>query len=412
MPEFGIYSADLHLHSFYSGGTSANMNIRTIAQQARMKGLAIVGTGDIFHPKWLEEVKKELHEVEDGTYVHPSYGTRFILSTEIEDARRVHHLIFLPSVSSVEGMREELSKRSANINSDGRSKVDLNAPEIVEITVENGGMIGPSHAFTPWTSLYKEFDSIKACYLDRARDIKFLELGLSADTYMADRIEELSDLTFLSNSDAHSPWPEKLGREFNRFYIAEPTYREIIKAIVREGGRKIVLNVGFDPRLGKYHRTACSRCYKQFELDRARELRWRCDRCLGMIKKGVWDRVNELATYAEPKSPPHRPPYLRIAPLSEIIALAIGEDPHSPEVGARWRKLVERFGDEIRVLVDAPQKEIEETAGEQVAMTIKAFRAQELRVIPGGGGCYGHLEIPNLKLKTKAQKTLIEFFKK
>lgn len=389
------------------------MNIETIAQQAKLKGLSFVGTGDVFHPRWFENIKAELNEVTEGTFEHPRYLTKFILTVEVEDKHRVHHLILLPSLTTVESIREELAKRSSDIDADGRARVELGAPEIADMALTHDCLIGPSHAFTPWTSMYKEFDSMRACYGDRVSDVKFLELGLSADTSMADRIAELAEVTFLSSSDAHSPWPDKLGREFNRLELAEPTYAEIVKAIKRENGRRIVLNVGFDPRLGKYHRSACSRCFKQFELEQAKALRWRCDKCGGWIKKGVWDRVNELATYPEPKHPPHRPPYLRIAPLAEVVALALSQqDPHVPEVQSMWEKLVTRFGNEIEVLIDVPPEELADVAGAKVAAVIKAFRAGELKVVPGGGGQYGHLEIPPelaTTLPLKAQRTLMEF---
>ena len=408
-----FYDADLHLHSRYSGATSSRMVIDIIAQQAKLKGLAFVGTGDVFHPRWFESIKVELEEVEEGTFEHPRYHTRFILTVEVEDKHRVHHLIFLPSLATVESMREELAKHSSDIDTDGRARVELGGPELIDITVMHGCLVGPSHAFTPWTSMYKEFDSLQACYGDRAHDVKFLELGLSADTSMADRIAELQDITFLSCSDSHSPWPDKLGREFNRFELVEPTYAEIIKAIKRENGRRISLNVGFDPRLGKYHTTACSRCYKQFTFERAKLNRWRCDKCSGWVKKGVWDRVNELADYPEPKHPPHRPSYLRIAPLAEIIALALGHNnAHAPEVQSLWEKLVVRFGNEIEVLVDAPIEELVSAAGTHVATIIRAFRDGGLKVIPGGGGRYGRLEVPGelaRVLPPKAQRTLMEF---
>ncbi len=413
MPELQTYPADLHIHSRYSGATSVRMILDTIAQQAKLKGLALVGTGDVFHPRWFESIKAELVEVAEGTFEHPRYHTRFILTVEVEDKHRVHHLIFLPDLATIESVREELAKHSSDINVDGRARVELGAPEIVDIALAHDCLIGPGHAFTPWTSMYKEFDSTQACYGDRASKVRFLELGLSADTSMADRIAELADVTFLSCSDAHSPWPDKLGREFNRFELAEPTYAEIIKAIKRENGRRIVLNVGFDPRLGKYHRSACSRCYKQFELEQAKSARWRCDKCGGWVKKGVWDRVNELADYPEPKHPPHRPSYLRIAPLAEVIALALGEkDAHAPEVQSMWEKLVARFGNEIEVLIDVPAEELANAVGAKIAAVIRAFRGGELRVISGGGGRYGHLEIP-LELakaqKLGGQRTLVEF---
>jgi len=413
LPKFQAYPADLHIHSKYSGATSSRMVIDTIAQQAKLKGLAFVGTGDVFHPKWFESVKMELEEVAEGTFEHPRYHTRFILTVEVEDNRRVHHLIFLPSLTIVKSVREELAKHSSDIDADGRARVDLAGPEIVDIAVVHDCLIGPSHAFTPWTSMYKEFDSMRACYGDRARDVKFLELGLSADTSMADRIAELQDVTFLSCSDAHSPWPDKLGREFNRFEMAEPTYSEIIKAIKREDGRRISLNVGFDPRLGKYHITACSRCFKQFTFEQAKSLRWRCDKCGGWVKKGVRDRVNELADCPEPKHPPHRPSYLRIAPLAEIIALATGrEDPHEPEVQLAWEKMVARFGNEIEVLVDAPLEALHEAGGPHIMAAVKAFREGTLKVVPGGGGRYGHLEIPAEVAQVpppKPQRKITEF---
>ncbi|MEM2907787.1 MAG: TIGR00375 family protein [Candidatus Hadarchaeales archaeon] len=411
--ELNIHSVDFHIHGRYSGATSSRMVISEIARQARLKGLAIVGTGDALHKKWLESIKEELVETADGTYEHPKWGTRFILTAEVEDQHRVHHLLLIPSIAVAEDLREELKNRSPDIDADGRAHFDLDAPELVDVAIAHGCLIGPCHAFTPWTSMYKEFDSIWDCYGDRARDVRFIELGLSADTYMADRIKELANLTFLSNSDAHSPWPDKLGREFNRLALAEKTFDEIAKAIERKDGRAVVLNVGFDPRLGKYYRSACSKCFKQFELTEAKALNWRCDRCGGSIKKGVFDRVNELADYPEPRHPPHRPNYLRIAPLAEVLALAFGHlDAHDSQVQELWGKLLSRFGDEIKVLVDVPVDDIANVAGRRVAAVIKAFREQKLHVVPGGGGRYGYLEmLPDFVRvqEDRQQRTLMEF---
>jgi uncharacterized protein (TIGR00375 family) len=403
------FSADLHLHSRYSGGTSSLMEVDLLSQQASLKGLSLVGTGDILHPLWRREVREKLREVEEGTLEHPRYGTRFLLTGEVEDNRRVHHLLLFPSFSAVEELAERFSSKSEGLEREGRPRLLLSPAEVAEAALSAGCLVGPAHAFTPWTSLYKEFDSLRECYSDLADRISFLELGLSADTPMADRISELSRLTFLSNSDSHSPWPERLGREFNRFDIPEPTFEEVRKAVERREGRRVSLNVGFDPRLGKYHRTACSRCFRQFSLERARELGWRCEDCGGWIKKGVWDRVNELADRREPLSPPHRPPYLRVAPLAEILALALGGRVRDPAVRETWRRLVERFGSEIEVLVDAPPEEVAGVAGEEVAALILAFRRQELKVLPGGGGRYGRLELPPHLSRGIRQRTLGDF---
>ncbi len=412
MVELHAYSADLHIHSKYSGATSARMDINTIAHQAKLKGLTFVGTGDVFHPEWFRSLKNELMEISEGTLEQQRYNTKFLLTVEVEDRNRVHHLIIFPSFSAVESAREELAKHSTDIGSDGRARIDLGAPEIVEIVASHDGLIGPSHAFTPWTSVYKEFDSLRDCYKDQIKKVSFIELGLSADTYMADRIAELADIGFLSNSDAHSPWPDKLGREFNRLGLAEPTHEEVVKAIKGEDGRHVLLNVGFDPRLGKYHVTACSRCFKQFLFNEALKLRWRCDKCGGWVKKGVSDRVDELADYPEPMHPPHRPDYLRIAPLAEVISLAIDKDPHSPEVQSEWERLVTRFGDEISVLIDVAPELLSDVTKTHVTEVIKAFRAGTLKVVAGGGGRYGRLELPaevSKSMPAKPQRKITEF---
>ena len=39
--------ADLHLHSPYSGGTSVKMTLENLNYYGKMKGLNIIGTGDI-----------------------------------------------------------------------------------------------------------------------------------------------------------------------------------------------------------------------------------------------------------------------------------------------------------------------------------------------------------------------------
>jgi len=380
-------NADLHIHGRYSGATSSSMSIARIAEQAPLKGLQLVGTGDALHPLWLEEVA-ELEEVEEGIFRHGS--TLFVLTAEVEDARKVHHLLILPSLSAAEGLREALRAHSQDIERDGRPHVSLSGAEIADLAAEVDALVGPSHAFVPWTSIYKEYDSLRECY--GSAEVHFLELGLSADTDMADTIAELSELTFLSNSDAHSPWPSKLGREFNRLELMDVSFTELKKALLRLGGRRVTLNVGFDPRLGKYHATACIKCYRRYTLEEAQRLRWKCMNCGGRLKKGVKDRIREIATWNEPRHPEHRPPYLRIAPLAEIIAIAENlKNVYSARVQRLWHSLVAVFGSEIAVLVDAQIDEVAKVGGEKLAELIERFRSGRFHIIEGGGGRYGEI---------------------
>ncbi|HIP75211.1 MAG TPA: TIGR00375 family protein, partial [Thermococcus paralvinellae] len=281
-------------------------------------------------------------------------------------------------------------KKYGDMDSEGRPHLNLSGAEMADLANELDVLIGPAHAFTPWTSLYKEYDSLKECYRDAK--IHFLELGLSADSQMADMIKAHHRLTYLSNSDAHSPQPHRLGREFNRFEVKDSTFEEIRRAVLKRGGRKIILNAGLDPRLGKYHLTACSKCYTKYRLEDARRLKWRCERCGGIIKKGVRDRILELADTEE--KPKDRPPYLHLAPLAEIISIVTGKGVETKTVKTIWERLLREFGSEINVLVDASIESIAQLIGDDIARAIWAFRNEKLIIIPGGGGKYGEIKLP------------------
>ncbi len=385
-------NADLHIHSRFSGGTSKNMKFSPISKESRKKGIQLVATGDCLHAGWMKEIR-EMEEIDEGIF--QLNDTKFVLTTEVEDSRRVHHLLIFPSASSAEDFRAKITSFSPNLDSDGRPNLKLGGEEIAQFAKDVDALIGPCHAFTPWTALYAYHDSLKSCYGDLVGYISFVELGLSADTDYADRIAELERLTFLTNSDAHSPYPFRLAREFNRFEMSDITYEELKKAILRKGRRRAVLNVGLPPQEGKYNESACIKCYTHYGLREAIMQKWRCRKCGGRVKKGVKDRVNEIATYDVPKHPSHRPEYQHLVPLAEIITKAIGQSsPHTKTVFKIWNELITVFGDEIKVLVDADIETIAKSTQKNVTDAIRAFRDGKIILHPGGGGQYGRVELP------------------
>ncbi|MFH0815633.1 MAG: TIGR00375 family protein [Methanobacteriota archaeon] len=405
-----LVDADLHIHSRFAMGTSSAMTVRTLAEESPKKGIRLLATGDCLHPKWLAEIREGTKE-RDGVFDLGKVS--FVLQTEVEDNHRVHHIIIFPDVASVEGFIEGLKGRHSPLDSDGRPKVHMGGGEIAQAAVDCGALFGPSHAFTPWTGMYGHHAKLAGCYGDLAPKASFAELGLSADTDYADRISELHRLTFLTNSDAHSPYPSRIAREFNRLDVRGVTFAELRKAILREGGRKFVLNVGFPPEEGKYNESACIACFKHYDLRQAMALKWRCV-CGGVVKKGVRDRIEELADLPEPKHPEHRPQYLHIIPLSEIIAKAIGApNANAKIVGDLWAKLVSKAGSEVAVLVDDP---IENIASPEVASAVRLFREGKVRLIPGGGGQYGTISLSGappdekpVRKSLKGQTALMDF---
>ena len=386
-----LINADLHIHSRYSGATSDRMTISSLSVEAPRKGIAVLATGDCLHSAWQNEIKT-CSVIDDGTF--ELNGTRFILSTEVEDNHRVHHLLYFPCFSAVDTFKQVIRTKSKNLESDGRPNVNMNGMELAALAKDVDALIGPAHGFTPWTALYAYHTSLQSCYGDFAGSISFIELGLSADSDYADTIKELHRLTFLTNSDSHSPHPVRLAREFTRFEVQEPTFQEIKKAILRSGGNKPVLNVGLPPQEGKYNESACISCFTHYTLNEAIKRQWKCS-CGKRIKKGVRDRIGEIATFAEPRHPSHRPPYVYLIPLSEIIAKAIGQHtPFTQGVTKRWEDLIHVFGSEINVLLDADIQEIGRVTIPAITDAIQAFRDHKVRIIPGGGGKYGIIELP------------------
>ncbi|MGL4669654.1 MAG: TIGR00375 family protein [Methanobacteriaceae archaeon] len=386
-----IINADFHVHSCFSMASSKNMVINNIAPQAKLKGLSLVGTGDGFHPSWLDIIEESTSYLGDGIYSKEDCD--FVITGEVEDKNRIHHLFIVPDI----GIARDISSKLVckNINADGRPRVRMSGAEIMDLAKEHGCLFGPAHAFTPWTGIYKSFDKITDCY---GRKPDFLELGLSADTDMADTIKELQDIPFLSNSDAHSPWPHRLGREFNQVELDDVSFSSIKKAIKHNG---IKANYGLVPNLGKYHMTACTKCYSIIDPIEAKSNKMNCF-CSGKIKKGVDYRISEIASWDKPHHPDFRPPYIHLMPLAEIIAMVYDKGVTTKTVQNIWKPMVEKFGSEIKVLIDASLEDIN-SFDKNLTPAIEAFRNKTLKVAPGGGGKYGEIsfdkeiEVPKAK---------------
>jgi len=242
------------------------------------------------------------------------------------------------------------------------------------------------------------------------KEISFLELGLSADTVTADKIPENRQYQFLTNSDSHSPWPYRIGREFTQIEMKEPSFKELKKALEKKEDKKLKLNVGLDPREGKYHLSACNSCYLKFSFEDAKKLNWRCPQCRGAIKRGVKDRI-EMLSDGKNEHPDFRPKYIHTVPLAEIIQLALDvKGINTKSVQSMWRDFIERFGTEINILVDASEEELKEV-NPKVGQKIVSFRKGFVYYIPGGGGNYGKPVICDSKEefeKTKKQLELEE----
>ena len=260
-----IFNADLHLHSPKSIAVSKNLNLDTVLDTCKKKGLHILGTGDILQPDWLKYMESNLERNKDGAFYYKDIF--FILQTEIEDVESIHQVVLFPDFNVVREVQNKLKPYSKNILDEwgGRPRVNLSPTELVDLLTDMGCIVGPAHAFTPFKAIFRQnkFKTLKDCYQDATNKVDFIELGLSANTNLADRLECLKDVSFLSNSDAHSEGPRSLGREFNKFDMDNPSFEEIRLAIRGKDNRKIILNVGLHPKLGKYYNMFCNKCRRR-----------------------------------------------------------------------------------------------------------------------------------------------------
>ncbi len=395
-----LINTDLHIHSCFSMATSKDMTIKNIASKAKEKGLSLVGTGDCFHPKWLNNIEESTEYIGDGIY--STEYCNFVLTVEIEGYKKIHHLLIIPNIDVAKEIGDKIVY--GNKKSDGRPKTKLKPSELLDIAHDYNCLIGPAHAFTPWTGMYKTYDSIYDCYDGK---VDFVELGLSADTYMADKVKELKDFPFLSNSDAHSPWPHRLGREFNKIEIDNISYTSLKNSIKHKG---IKGNYGLYPNLGKYHMTGCSKCHKLIDPQLAKENNMECVNCGGRIKKGVDYRINEISDFKNPKHPKFRPPYIHIMPLLEIISKIYNKGITTKTVQNIWRNLIDNFKNEIDVLINSPINKIEKI-DYKTSKGIKAFRENKVEIISGGGGKYGEISFNKLIENNNQEFMTLDSFK-
>ena len=408
--------ADLHIHGSYSRATSERMNTREIARFARIKGLNVVGTGDFTHPKWLTELQATLIEksgkglykvvenVEPSVYFMITAEVSTVYSSENE-IKKIHHVILTPTIETATQINERLAKYG-DLTIDGRPTLNMDAPLLVEevMSVSGENVVFPAHAWTPWFSIFgafSGFDSIEECYQDMAKHIFALETGLSSDPPMNWRLSKLDKFALVSNSDSHSFWPWRIGREANVFELEEPSYREITDAI-RYRDKHFQFTIETDPAYGKYHWTGHRNCHVALSPQEAIKLGNICPVCRRNLTKGVEQRVEELADRPAGFKPESTVGFLRLLPLSEIIATVLGvESASARQVWNVYNLLVERFGNEYNVLIDASQEEISATVGNKIAEAIIRVREGRINVTPGYDGVYGQLQIFNEQSEEK-----------
>jgi len=411
--------ADLHIHSKYSRAVSQQMDIDTISQWARWKGIDIVGTGDFTHAGWLKHLKEKL--AEDGSGIlktKDKHKQKFILTAEIssiykqgDKTRKVHTVILAPSFETVEKINRRLAQ-VGNLHSDGRPILGLSAHDLayIAIDIDPRCLIIPAHAWTPWFSIFGSksgFDTINECFGDLSNQIFAIETGLSSDPEMNWRLSMLDNITLISNSDAHSP--ANLGREANIFEIDKDriTYKEITDIIKTKDKKRFLSTIEFFPEEGKYHFDGHANCKLVVNPFENRYPDNRCPICSRPLTIGVANRVEALADRKDGVWQEVFPQSRHLVPLREIIADALGTSTISKKVTQEYLELTNRLESEFKILLDIEENILDQEIDSRIAEGIKRVRAGAVKIDPGYDGIYGKVHIfADEDLGSKQQQTL------
>ena len=391
--------ADLHVHIGRSENNkpikitaARSLNFANIAKECReRKGIDIVGIIDCASPYVIEDIENFLktgddYEVKDGGIIYKD-KVCIILGSEIETSEEglnghcgsAHNICFFPHLDDIKGFSNEMSTHIKNITLSSQ-RADISAYYLIDIVEKYNGILIPAHCFTPHKSFYGNCtDRLEKIFKEKYNKIPAIELGLSSDTFLADKISELEQKTFVTNSDAHSL--PKIAREYNKILVEDISFKELVKALKNEDGRKILANYGMDPKLGKYHRTYCETCGKNIDGEAPVTL---CDTCDSKnITMGVYDRIEMIKDKKDTKSPKHRPEYVYQIPLTFI-----------PGIGKKSiDKLLDIFGTEMNIIHNLSKDDIEAVVGEKIADNIIAARDGKMKIQEGGGGIYGQIKI-------------------
>jgi len=393
------FIADFHIHSKYSRATSKDMDVKHLAEWARLKGITLMGTGDFTHHLWLEELKNNLEDLGNGLFKYQDIY--FILTSEISSiysknnrGYRIHNMIFAPSFKTVDKINETLSRRG-NLASDGRPILGLDAAELARIVfdIDENCMVVPGHIWTPWFSLFGSmsgFDRIEDCFEKETPKIFALETGLSSDPAMNWRLSALDKFTLISNSDSHSP--QKIGREANVFNC-EMDYKTIREVLKTKDKKRFLYTIEFFPEEGKYHYDGHRLCGVRWSPKETKAHNGKCPKCGKSVTVGVVNRVEHLADRPEGFQPQNAIPFKNLIPLDEIIAEAKGMGKASLAVEKDYRAAIAKFGTEFEILLFAAKEEILKGLPPKIAQGVLRVREGKVNIKAGFDGEYGTISI-------------------
>lgn len=393
---------DLHSHSGYAGGVG-QIELSDVAKSMKTKGIDVFGTGDCLLPQRLKELEEQLIETKEGLFSLDNDSSYFMLQSEIIltvalEGRKgktiAHHVVLIPSFDVAKKIIKLFEKLKVK-NTIGRPFIvseDLKAQEDFLFALQGIDSlieIIPAHIMTPDGVLGSKnnLQQIEEFYGSFTKNIRVIETGLSADPSMLEKIPDLANLTYISNSDCHSTALNRIGREFTIIDAEEFSYKGIIQAL---RNNKIILTAEFNPAQGRYYTTGHrSDRHKDGSFFIANNNDSICKICDKNLDLGVKQRCEELS---DPNIVPLKRKFKHLIPLVEVIAFSLNiKNPSAKSVTKEYYDIMQYFNSEIGLwlndLSDIP-------INPKIKENIIAVQAEDFYFDPPGfDGQYGVLKV-------------------
>ncbi|MFX0090951.1 MAG: endonuclease Q family protein [Candidatus Hodarchaeota archaeon] len=429
-------NCDLHCHSSYAGGTGS-LDLLKTDETMPLKGISLLGTGDCQYRPWNEFLKQTLKETPDSGIYELKQGskTKFVLQTElvftakIQKKSKLAHVIFLfPNFDVLDEFIDVLEEKWGCKNM-GRPFVKCPTSEEVGnkinmiLDLDTNVECIPAHVLTP-SGVFgsnTRINFLEDFFANSSDRIKCVETGLSADPIILSLIPELEGRTWISNSDAHSPALNRLGREFTTFDFGnELSYPNLIDAIRRN---RVVRTAEFLPSEGRYFLTG-HRDVKWVPKDeetrkKRKSKNWhdkgefcyyspdlvpkdeKCPICGKRLTLGVLQRAIEInrtqnGTRKLGDLIPNSPHFIHMVPLVEVIAYAYGiKSPMAQKVVTTYNEILQKLDvTECDFWFIKNEQITEELKEEKLVNTLLEVKNSNFRFEPlGFDGTYGKLVV-------------------
>ncbi|MFH1385855.1 MAG: DNA helicase UvrD, partial [Patescibacteria group bacterium] len=158
---------------------------------------------------------------------------------------------------------------------------------------------------------------------------------------------------------------------------------------------RLIKTIEFFPEEGKYHYDGHRNCKIVFSPAETKKNKGICSVCGKKVTVGVMSRVELLASRPAGGKPSRTVPFINLIPLEEIIADAFNMGVGTKKVEAEYRELINKFGQEFKILMDLPKEELLKAGKLEVVEAILRVREGKVKISPGYDGEYGKIQIYN-----------------